>query len=367
MTDKASKDQVKIGLIATGDELTCGDILNTNGQKIAKKLHELGFALPFHLVVDDQEANIVSAINFLFSQVDVIFLLGGLGPTSDDRTRFALSEAIAKPLVLDEENWQLLQQRLANININITENNQQQALFPAEAIILDNPNGTAAGCYYEHKQQKIFMLPGPPAECLPMFNHYVLPLLESLAVPKAKSKWLLLGAREGEIASLLDNAVGKLAKTGYRWNYPYLEYKLFTDTEEQLQRAMHVSKEITGPFFISDNDKPASQLLMEYLYANKVKLALIPSPLIEVFRHSFSPQQISLLFSEQGSVNLGLSGFLEFWQQVDLPCHSSCQLNIDCDDKALNETIPLYYRSEQVTEHLREIVCKQLLIFFGVL
>jgi nicotinamide-nucleotide amidase len=366
MTDNTIPDQVKVGFIATGDEITCGDILNTNGQYCAKILHETGFAIPYHLITDDQEAHIVSALNFLLHEVDIIILIGGLGPTSDDRTRFALSKAIEQPLLIDEACWKNLQQRLSKISM-AAGNNKQQALFPEGATILPNPNGTAAGCFYTHQTKNIFMLPGPPSECIPMFTDYVLPMLEHLALPKAKSKWLLLGANEGEIANLLDTAVGELATTGYRWVYPYLEYKLFSESHEKLKLAMTASEIITAPFFISRNNKQAWQVLLEHLFINKFKVKLTPSPLAEIFRHSFSSQQAKLLFSEQGAVTINLSGFLDFWQDVSLPCYSSCELEIQSDTKSSHEIISLYYRNEKIIEYLREIVCKQLLTFFGAL
>ena len=68
---------MKIGLLATGDELTNGDILNTNGKTIAQSLFDAGFNLGKHVIVADDEADIVDSIHFLQKQHEVIitFLL----------------------------------------------------------------------------------------------------------------------------------------------------------------------------------------------------------------------------------------------------------------------------------------------------
>src|SRR4051794_34592502 len=92
---------IKFALLATGNELTSGDILNTNGQFIAKTLTEQGFTIGDHVICSDQESDIVTCINFLLSHHDVLIITGGLGPTSDDRTRNALSTAIKKPFVFN--------------------------------------------------------------------------------------------------------------------------------------------------------------------------------------------------------------------------------------------------------------------------
>jgi len=60
----------------------------------------------------------------------------------------------------------------------MTENNSKQAMFPEDAIILQNDNGTAPGAIMEKDGKSYIVLPGPPFELQPMFDHYVVPYLK---------------------------------------------------------------------------------------------------------------------------------------------------------------------------------------------
>ena len=86
-------------ILATGDEIIHGDTLNTNSQYIAKALGSEGISLGYHLCSSDKETDLVNALNFLKQSHDTIIITGGLGPTSDDRTRYALASSIQHPLV----------------------------------------------------------------------------------------------------------------------------------------------------------------------------------------------------------------------------------------------------------------------------
>ncbi len=77
-------------------------------------------------------------------------------------------------------------------------------MFPEGAVLLPNPHGTAMVVIYNYKDKIIILLPGPPRECLPMFNDYVLPLLQQTEhMDKQLLKWRLFGVAEGEIAEIL--------------------------------------------------------------------------------------------------------------------------------------------------------------------
>ncbi len=64
------------------------------------------------------------------------------------------------------------------VKIKFDRWNLNQSLFPKDAKLLPNPNGTAMGAYLAFKQRQYILLPGPPRECIPMFHNYVLPLLK---------------------------------------------------------------------------------------------------------------------------------------------------------------------------------------------
>lgn len=105
----------------------------------------------------------------------------------------------------------------------------QQCLFPANARLFPNPYGTAMGCSYSWKGKVFILLPGPPRECLPMFNQDVLPLLLQTSRHSNKQilRWRVFGLAESEIAQILEEALEGLdCQTGYRLETPYLEFKV---------------------------------------------------------------------------------------------------------------------------------------------
>src|SRR3990167_6944088 len=136
---------MSIALLATGDELVIGDTLNTNSQQLAHTLNSEGLLLGFHLICSDQEEDIFEAIRFLSTHHSILIMTGGLGPTSDDRTRFALSKFMDTPLQEYELATEHIKARLEASKLSMNPGNHQQALFPPNAVLLPNPLGTAMG------------------------------------------------------------------------------------------------------------------------------------------------------------------------------------------------------------------------------
>ena len=130
----------KIALLATGDEISHGDIVNSNAQEIALRLANNGMQTRMHLVAPDSIREIEQAMQFLLDTHEALIITGGLGPTSDDLTRYALSKVLNQPLVFDEETWEALCSRLKRFGYTTPpESNRQQALFPKNAAIIPNP------------------------------------------------------------------------------------------------------------------------------------------------------------------------------------------------------------------------------------
>ena len=246
-----------IAFLATGDEIVVGDILNTNAQSMANALfHEQMYVTEHHIVRDD-EFNITKSILSLLENNDALIITGGLGPTTDDKTRFALANALQQPLIFSEEVWQAIldrfQQRYGTKD-NVPVSNRQQALFPQNAEILANPNGTAAGCLCRWKNKLIFMLPGPPHECLPMFSNYVLPTLQqnSFGQKFHFKNWIITGVGEGLIAEKLEAAlIGLNCQTGYRASADrIIEFKLFADDAVTLNQGIDAVNSILTPYLL---------------------------------------------------------------------------------------------------------------------
>lgn len=259
----------KIAILNTGSELIRGDILNTNGQYAANLLQEEGFSIGMHLLVTDDLNQMVDAFQFLLDHHAVVIVTGGLGPTSDDVTRLALSEVFQTPLVFYPDSWERIVGHFKKRQLDCPENNRVQALFPEKAKIFPNPYGTADGCAASKNEKWAYLLPGPPYEFQPMLNNFVLPHLRELKLHQKtyKESWLLMNVSESHIAHILDPLISQVENTelAYRVHYPYLEVKLrSTDHDAFLKCQEKIEHEIQT-LVISKERETASLQLKQYI------------------------------------------------------------------------------------------------------
>lgn len=162
-------------IICVGTEILLGNIVNTNAAYLAEKCAYLGLSNYYQVVVGDNEERLLETINTAKSRADVIFLVGGLGPTEDDLTKETAAKAFNVELVMDDKAKEELVTMLTNRGIDITNNNFKQALVPKDSIVLYNKNGTAPGIIMEEGGKVVIMLPGPPNEFVPMVDEQVVP------------------------------------------------------------------------------------------------------------------------------------------------------------------------------------------------
>ena len=162
-------------IICVGTEILLGNIVNTNAAYLAEKCAYLGLSNYYQVVVGDNEQRLLETINTAKSRADVIFLIGGLGPTEDDLTKETAAKAFNVEIVMDEEAKNNIVTILTNRGIDITNNNFKQALVPKGSIVLYNKNGTAPGIIMEEAGKVVIMLPGPPNEFVPMVDDQVVP------------------------------------------------------------------------------------------------------------------------------------------------------------------------------------------------
>ena len=136
----------------------------------------------WHTVVGDNPERLREALDIARKRADVILTTGGLGPTYDDLTKQTVCETFGKPLVLREDVLEHIRTYFArNVHLVMPENNRQQAEFPADCVIFDNPVGTAPGCAFEAEGVHVLMLPGPPFEMRTMLQNWAIPYLRGLS------------------------------------------------------------------------------------------------------------------------------------------------------------------------------------------
>ena len=216
---------MRVTLLNTGTELLLGDVQDAHLPFIAHEILPLGLRIEERRTVPDSDA-IRQTLSELFPRCEILFVTGGLGPTTDDITREMVASLLALELRQSSELLASLRQRLRVRGIKWTPGIARQADVHAGADVLPNENGSAPGIYLraninpQIQSPHLFLLPGPPRELQPMFRRFVIPILRSI-VPASDSieRRLYKIANKGE--SLVEEAIGErvLAISGIELGY----------------------------------------------------------------------------------------------------------------------------------------------------
>lgn len=170
---------MRVELITIGDELLLGFTVDTNAAHIARELAAIGVAVVQRATVGDDAPAIAAAVRDALDRTGAVITTGGLGPTSDDKTRPAIAELFGRELVFDEARWETLRERWRELGRGeIPVANRGQVMIPRGATILTNRHGTAPGLWIEDERGRwCAMLPGVPREMRGMVGDELLPLL----------------------------------------------------------------------------------------------------------------------------------------------------------------------------------------------
>ncbi len=171
-------------IISIGDEMISGARLDTNTAWISRRLAELGVKVDFHSTVGDTLTHNIDVFRIAMQRADLVIATGGLGPTQDDLTREALAASIGVPLQLDVQSLAHIEAMFTRRGREMPERNRSQAMFPAGAAPIFNPQGTAPGVDIvatrtDGTESRVFALPGVPAEMKRMFDESVAPAILS--------------------------------------------------------------------------------------------------------------------------------------------------------------------------------------------
>jgi nicotinamide-nucleotide amidase len=194
---------MKAEIITIGDEILIGQIVDTNSAFIAKELNNIGVSVYQITSVQDDKTHILKAFEAAESNVDIVIITGGLGPTKDDITKKTLAQYFEDTLVYDKavlnnikHLWKhFVKQPFLQVNID-------QSLVLSKATALMNKSGSAPGMWIEKNDTIFISLPGVPYEMKGLMNDEVLPKIsEKFECPYILHKTLLTyGLGESVIA-----------------------------------------------------------------------------------------------------------------------------------------------------------------------
>lgn len=194
-------------IITIGDEILIGQIIDSNSAFIAKQLNKIGVSVYQITSVQDDRAHILKAFAEAESNVDLVVVTGGLGPTKDDITKKTIADYFDDSLEEDrlvrkniEHLWEVYVKR------PVMQVNLDQALVPSKADVLMNKYGSAPGMWLEKNNTVFISLPGVPYEMKALIDDEVIPRLKSrFKFPYIQHKtFLTYGLGESSLAERIE-------------------------------------------------------------------------------------------------------------------------------------------------------------------
>ena len=153
---------VSAAILTIGNELLAGDVVNTNGSWLARRLEAAGVDVRLIAVLPDEVEEIAPFLREQADRSDLVLVTGGLGGTPDDVTR----EAVAAALGVEQTEYAEVAAQLRARFRRDPEYAARWALLPAGSRPLANPLGGAPGFALEN----VYVLPGLPAEMEAMYE-----------------------------------------------------------------------------------------------------------------------------------------------------------------------------------------------------
>ncbi len=258
--------QPLIVIMAIGNELLIGKVLDTNSHWLCRRITEMGGKVLRKITVPDDICEISSEMRrTLQMKPDMIITVGGLGPTFDDKTYQAVAKSLKRRLTLNSSAMKMLESRYEQFkkrgiikNIKLTKERLKMAKFPVGSTPIANPVGTAPAMLYQCDKTTIISLPGVPHEMEAIFNQSIAQIIakKSLVVYGEKSL-TLKNHNESELAPHIKETMS-LVPSVYIKSHP-------KKIGEKYYVKLHLSTVASTNIEASDNLRKASNIILQRL------------------------------------------------------------------------------------------------------
>lgn len=202
--------------------------------------------------------------------VDLLLVTGGLGPTADDLTRYAVAKAAGVALQFREEVWETIKSMFGGVDP--PESNRRQAEFPEGFEPIENTCGTAPGFLGQIGETTLIAMPGPPAELETMTRLFLDGYLNNRFPGET-----LVGEKGTAFLtpeSLLEDTLSSIAVTGESWKTRAEGHRIVFElaSRDRSAEIMGLLKERLGEVAIRTGETSAVELLSHALAERKMKL-----------------------------------------------------------------------------------------------
>ncbi|GAA0879820.1 competence/damage-inducible protein A [Algoriphagus jejuensis] len=211
---------VKAEIIAIGDELLYGQIVDTNSHWISQELDLIGVKVVRKTTIGDNRTDILAAFAEAEKRADVILITGGLGPTQDDLTKPLMAEYFGCGIIEFPRAVEAVTAFFKQRGREITPLNILQGHLPSCCTYVPNEVGTAPGMWFEKNNRYWMSMPGVPHEMKKLMKDFVLPKLPTVfSLPVIYHKVIkTVGIGESWLADLIrdwENALPEHIRLAY--------------------------------------------------------------------------------------------------------------------------------------------------------
>ncbi len=231
---------------------------------------------------DDIEECLLTAIK----RSEYVIITGGLGPTTDDITNDAVSKALKRDLVINEEILEKIR-RAQQRPVNPIHLPEKLAWLPEGAEVL-NPEGHAAGYLLIHDGTPLFFLPGVPEQLEEHMVQQVIPRLNKLIAKKMTVKqqtFKTFGLSETEINTMLEKLESNQdgLSIGYYPNFPEVNVTATVkglnpeEVESTFNTACETIEQLLDRCLVAMDENTLEAVLGRLLLENDGNLALAES------------------------------------------------------------------------------------------
>lgn len=281
-----------VEIVTIGDELLLGETIDINAVWLARELGAVGISVVRRTTVGDGAAAIASAVREALDRTGAVITTGGLGPTSDDRTRPAIAALFGRELRHNDRIWDELRAlwRERGRPGEPPDANRQQAFVPDGATVLTNRHGSAPGLLLEDEDARwVAMLPGVPREMRGLMSEELLPRLRArTAADRRVIRSVTLrttGIAESQLPELLAehaNGFGHIS-LAYLPGQEGVDLRLTVrdaspeDADRTLKEAADTLRERLGPHWYADAPTDLAETVILLCRAKGKKVAVAES------------------------------------------------------------------------------------------
>lgn len=280
---KRDNDFVKAKLISIGDELLIGQVVNTNAAWLGNILTINGIEVISTLTIGDGEQDIVDALDAC-SDVDIIVMTGGLGPTADDITKPTLCKYFNTELEFCQDAYDNVMSIFKKRGYQMTERNRGQAFIPKSCIYIPNRYGTAPCMWFEKGKSVFISMPGVPFEMKNVFEQEILPMLlkHFKITPYINKVVMTTGVGESFLADKIkdwEDSLPDFLSLAYLPQYGMVRLRLegrHPDREflqKTIDEKIHQLQNLIGEFIFGYDEKPIAEVVLEKLKTAGVTLS----------------------------------------------------------------------------------------------